>query len=190
MLCRVFAPKSACRAKKRYWTRLKARRRWKVLISLMSLPMALRRKSSPLRPCDQKTKLGSCMRVITIGSVMESRSKFRSLLFAFAASVIFFFPSASAAQQPPAKPPVTPRELKPEEREWLDNRTVKKITPPSGTGFYIEALASPPGRYSMSLSDGEGRSMSDTFTQTQVDIFEAIMIEAKKFTWKTWIQSS
>ncbi|HEY7545556.1 MAG TPA: hypothetical protein VID27_11770 [Blastocatellia bacterium] len=112
---------------------------------------------------------------------MKPRSKFQSLLFAFAACVILFSPSASVAQQPPAKPAAPRRELKPEEREWLDSRTVKKITPPSGTGFYIEALASPPGRYSMSLSDGEGHSMSDSFTQTQVDIFEAIMIEAKKF---------
>ncbi|MEW6211327.1 MAG: hypothetical protein AB1631_23380 [Acidobacteriota bacterium] len=106
--------------------------------------------------------------------------QFQSILFAFAMSALFVSPSALASQQP-AKPPPPPRELRPEEREWLENRAVKKLVPPSGAGFYIEAMTSPPGRYSISLSDGEGRFVSDTFTQIQIDIFEAIVIEARKF---------
>ncbi len=111
---------------------------------------------------------------------MRTRDKIDSMLLALAMSVILLLPSTLAAQQP-TKPPPPPRELKPEEREWLESRTVKKLVPPSGTGFYIEAMASPAGRYSMSLSDGEGRYVADTFTQIQIDIFEAIMLEARKF---------
>lgn len=112
---------------------------------------------------------------------MKSHRQIQSLLFALAISVILTLPSDSLAQQPPAKPPPPQRELRPEEREWLESRTVKKLVPPSGAGFYIEAMASPPGRYSLSLSDGEGRYVSDAFTQIQIDIFEAILIEARKF---------
>lgn len=111
---------------------------------------------------------------------MKSHNRFQSTLFVFAISALFVSPSALASQKP-AKSPPPQRELRPEEREWLDNRAGKKLIPPSGTGFYIEAMTSPPGRYSMSLSDGEGRFVSDTFTQMQIDIFEAIMIEARKF---------
>lgn len=55
------------------------------------------------------------------------------------------------------------------------------IHPPSGADFYIAPIAAIPGRFSLVLSDFDGRFVSDSFGEEQIMILEAIMVEARKF---------
>jgi hypothetical protein len=66
-----------------------------------------------------------------------------------------------------------------EQMEKLD-RTAS-IRAPSGPNFYIGPIAETPGRFSLVLTDAGGRFVSESFGQSQLDVFEAIMVEAKKF---------
>ena len=56
-----------------------------------------------------------------------------------------------------------------------------KIKPPKGVSFYMAPIVETPGRFSLSFTDAEGRTLSGVYVQSQVDIFEAILAEAKKF---------
>ncbi len=56
-----------------------------------------------------------------------------------------------------------------------------KLRPPSGVSFYIAPIAETPGRFSMSFTDADGRTLSGVYVRSQIDILEAILTEAKKF---------
>jgi len=71
---------------------------------------------------------------------------------------------------------------KPLTEEQLYQLHVKaKVTPPSGATFYIAPIAETPGRFSISFSDTEGRTISGMYVLSQVEIFEALLAEAKRF---------
>lgn len=91
-------------------------------------------------------------------------------------SVVSIFPGISSAQQSgkPKGEELTPRQL-----AELDRKATKR--PPSGAGFYIAPISEIPGRYSLVLTDSDGRHISESFAESQILIFEAIMIEAGKF---------
>src|SRR6185436_9125713 len=57
----------------------------------------------------------------------------------------------------------------------------KAIRPPSGTGFFIDAVGEDLSVFSLLLSDENNRTVAGTFRRAQVEIFEALMIEAKQF---------
>lgn len=52
---------------------------------------------------------------------------------------------------------------------------------PSGTSFYIEAVAGPPVQYSILVTDNNNRSVPGSFVRPQIDIFEALLLAAKDF---------
>ena len=71
---------------------------------------------------------------------------------------------------------------KPLTEEQLYQLHVKaKVTPPSGAGFYIAPITETPGRFSLSFSDTEGRTISGMYVFSQLEILEALLAEAKKF---------
>lgn len=76
----------------------------------------------------------------------------------------------------------TKKDDKPLTEEQLYQLHVKaKVTPPSGSGFYIAPIAETPGRFSLSFSDPEGRTLSGMYVLSQIEIFEALLAEAKRF---------
>jgi hypothetical protein len=56
-----------------------------------------------------------------------------------------------------------------------------KVKPPSGAAFYIAPISETPGRFSMAFTDNDGRVLSGVYVRSQLDILEAILIEAKQF---------
>ena len=76
----------------------------------------------------------------------------------------------------------TKKDDKPLTEEQLYQLHVKaKVTPPSGSGFYIAPIAETPGRFSISFSDTEGRTVSGMYVLSQLELLEALLAEAKKF---------
>lgn len=57
----------------------------------------------------------------------------------------------------------------------------KGMKPPSGVGFFIDAVGENQALFSVLMSDPEKRTVADTFRRSQIEIFEALMVEAKKF---------
>ena len=74
---------------------------------------------------------------------------------------------------------------KPPEREltWKEQHDLEKKgkKPPSGPGFYIAPIEGSRGMFSVLLSDGNGKTVSGSFTTQQVDVFEAVLEAAKAF---------
>jgi hypothetical protein len=91
-------------------------------------------------------------------------------------SLVFILPVVSTAQrgEKPKSQELTQKQL-----SELDRRA--KMKAPSGAGFYIAPIAEIPGRYSLVLTDQDGRHVSESFAESQIVIFEAIMVEAGKF---------
>lgn len=85
-------------------------------------------------------------------------------------------PVASPGQQK-VKGPV--REMPMEEQLKLDKKAIIKI--PSGPSFYIAPIEQSPNKFSILLSDADNRTVADSFSLDQIQIFEAVMIEAEKF---------
>jgi hypothetical protein len=90
--------------------------------------------------------------------------------------LIVFVPVASFAQEKVKAPP---REMPVKEQLKLDKKAVIKI--PSGASFYIAPIEQNPNHFSILLSDADNRTVADSFSLSQVQIFEAVMVEAEKF---------
>ncbi len=52
---------------------------------------------------------------------------------------------------------------------------------PSGKGFYIEPLGEDHSTFSVLLTDDKNQTVAGTFRRAQIEIFEVLMEEAKKF---------
>jgi hypothetical protein len=85
-----------------------------------------------------------------------------------------------AAAVSPAQQRTKPRakEMPPEKLREMSEKGMK---PPTGPSFYIEALGDDHANFSLLLSDENNRTVAGTFMRSQVEIFEALMVEAKKF---------
>jgi hypothetical protein len=73
----------------------------------------------------------------------------------------------------PAQKELTEKQLRQFERNG------KK--PPSGPGFFIAPIEASKGLFSLLLSDGNGNSVTGSFTRQQVDVFEAVLEAANAF---------
>ena len=58
--------------------------------------------------------------------------------------------------------------------------SVKGMKPPSGPSFYIGPVEGS-AMFSVLLGDGGGNTVAGTFTRQQIDVFEAVLEEAKAF---------
>ena len=91
---------------------------------------------------------------------------------------ILLIAAASFGQKPtkptkPAPPPVSP--------EQKIQKPQHILRAPSGKSFYIEPLGEDHATFSILLTGDDNQSVAGTFRRTQVEIFEAVMEEAKKF---------
>ena len=86
--------------------------------------------------------------------------------------------AVSFGQKPtkPTKPAPTP--ISPEKRPDKGQHILRA---PSGKSFYIESLGEDRATFSVLLTDDKNQSVAGTFRRMQVEIFEALMEEAKKF---------
>lgn len=57
----------------------------------------------------------------------------------------------------------------------------RKLTPPTGSSFYLEAVADAPNQYSLLLTDANNRAVAGTFLRTQLTIFQALLVAASEF---------
>ena len=87
------------------------------------------------------------------------------------------FSQQRTTSPPKAKKPPSP----PQYPDTMAELRHKNMRPPSGTGFYIDALGTDLSNFSLLLSDENNRTVAGTFRRPQVEIFEALMVEAKKF---------
>ncbi|MGA9772943.1 MAG: hypothetical protein WBV94_28185 [Blastocatellia bacterium] len=86
--------------------------------------------------------------------------------------------AVSFGQKPtkPTKPP-----LQPVNREKKLDKPKTVLRAPSGKGFYIESLGEDHATFSLLLADDKNQTVAGTFRRAQVEIFEALMEEARKF---------
>jgi len=82
--------------------------------------------------------------------------------------------TAFAQKQKPAPDPVATQKRIMEMHE-------KGMRPPTGVGFFIDAVGENQALFSVLMSDPDNRTVADSFRRAQVEIFEALMVEAKKF---------
>jgi hypothetical protein len=90
--------------------------------------------------------------------------------------LIILVPVASFAQEKVKAPP---REIPLKEQQKMDKMAIIKI--PSGASFYIAPIEERPNNYSILLTDANNRTVADSFLASQIQIFEAVMVEAEKF---------
>ena len=57
----------------------------------------------------------------------------------------------------------------------------KGMKPPTGQSFFIDPVGENQARFSVLFNDVDNRTVADTFMRSQIEIFEALMVEAKKF---------
>lgn len=69
----------------------------------------------------------------------------------------------------------------PSEEELLRMHRKATMVVPSGASFYIAPIVETPSQYTVLLADNEGRTVSGIFHINQVNILEALLLEAKKF---------
>jgi hypothetical protein len=105
-----------------------------------------------------------------IRSFMKVATKIISLLL-----TLLLMQAVSFGQKPtkPAPPPVSP--------EKKLQRSQHVLRAPSGKGFYIEAVGEDYATFSILLADDKNQSVAGTFRRAQIEIFEALIEEAKKF---------
>lgn len=67
--------------------------------------------------------------------------------------------------------------------EQLSKRYKEKVkpVPKSGPTFFLSPIEDGPGRFSLLVSDGAGRTVSEAYVTSQLEIFEVVMLEAKNF---------
>jgi len=85
-------------------------------------------------------------------------------------------PAASVAQE---KTIEAPKELSKEEIKKIRDSLPRKH--PAGGNFFISPIDEQPNRFSFLLSDADNRTLADSFSLSQMQIFTAVMMEAKKF---------
>lgn len=61
------------------------------------------------------------------------------------------------------------------------NPNHKVLRAPSGKNFYIDEVGEDHANFSLLLADDDNRTVAGTFRRAQVEVFEALMVEAKKF---------
>lgn len=88
-------------------------------------------------------------------------------------------PAQGSSQRPPQKAPQKPPQPSAIDLQRQERRP--GITPPSGPGFYISPIDSPVSLFSVLMGDGAGNTVAGTFTLQQLDVFEAVLEEAKAF---------
>lgn len=81
-------------------------------------------------------------------------------------------------QTPTVKTP--PKKYTADELKKLD-RDAKLKVQQRGRNFYIQPVENSEGTYTLLLSDPEGKIVTREYRLAQIDIFEAIMVEAEKF---------
>lgn len=82
----------------------------------------------------------------------------------------------------PARAQKQTKHDKPLTEEQLQQLHVKaKVRPPSGASFYIAPIVETPGRFSMSFTDADGRTVAGMYILRQIEILEALLVEAKRF---------
>jgi hypothetical protein len=111
------------------------------------------------------------------------------LIAGLSASIIFFsLPVSSLAAQGKTKPEVQqtpkvkapPKKYTEDEIKKLDREAKLKIQR-AGRNFYIQPVENTVGVYSILISDQEGKMITGEYRLSQIDILEAIMVEAGKF---------
>ncbi|MFP5264247.1 MAG: hypothetical protein ACLGJB_20380 [Blastocatellia bacterium] len=90
--------------------------------------------------------------------------------------LIVLAPLGSFAQD---KVKMPPSEMPMKEQLKLDKKAIIKI--PSGASFYISPIEQRPNHFSILLSDADNRTVADSFSFGQIQVFEAVMVEAEKF---------
>jgi hypothetical protein len=106
---------------------------------------------------------------------MQSNSAIKSLTILLLGLSIFSAALVYGQQKSTKKdPPLT-------EEQLYKLHVEAKVKPPSGAAFYIAPITETPGRFSMAFTDNEGRFISDMYVRRQLDILEALLIEAKEF---------
>lgn len=106
---------------------------------------------------------------------MQSNSMIKFLtLFLFCCVVFSAGPAYGQKESKKHDTPLT-------EKQINDLHVNARVKPPSGVSFYIAPIVETPGRFSMSFSDANGRTLSGVYVRSQIDILEAILVEAKKF---------
>lgn len=91
------------------------------------------------------------------------------------------FSVALPAEGSPQKPQKAPQ--KPQQQSTIDLQRPERavIKPPSGPTFYISPVEGAVSMFSVLLGDGAGNTVAGTFTLQQLDVFEAVLEEAKAF---------
>lgn len=89
--------------------------------------------------------------------------------------MLVFSPSGFA--QKPGKPKPSQQSTAVPAAEPDPNKGIK---PPSGPSFYIAPIDGSRGMFSLLLADGN-LTVAGSFTQQQVDVFEAVLVAAKEF---------
>jgi hypothetical protein len=85
-------------------------------------------------------------------------------------------PVSTFAQQQSKEIPKPPSQK--ELKKQSENATLKI---PEGASFFIEPIEQNPNLFSLLLSDADNRSVAYSFSLNQIEIFEAVMVEAEKF---------
>lgn len=104
----------------------------------------------------------------------------RVFLLVLALSLIAAVSSGQQRTDTQQQQRVKPR-AKEKSPEQLQQMADKGMKPPSGASFYIEAIGADRANFSVLLSDENNRTVAGNFMRSQLDLFEALMIEAKKF---------
>jgi hypothetical protein len=94
----------------------------------------------------------------------------------FSLSLALLLMQAVSFGQQKAKP--SPPPMSPEKMRELAKHALRA---PSGKSFYIEPLGEDHATFSLLLADENNRTVAGTFRRAQVEIFEALMEEARKF---------
>ena len=85
-----------------------------------------------------------------------------------------------------AAPARAQKQTKPGDKQLTEEQLYQlhvkaKVKPPSGAAFYIAPITETPGRFSLSFSDADGRTISGMYVLSQLEILEALLAEAKRF---------
>lgn len=109
---------------------------------------------------------------------MKVATKISSLKISSLLLTLLLIPTVSFGQKQtkPTKPPQP--QMSPEQRA---ERAKHVLRAPSGKSFYIEPLGADHATFSLLLTDDKNQRVAGTFRRAQVEIFEALMEEARKF---------
>jgi hypothetical protein len=66
-------------------------------------------------------------------------------------------------------------------KRYKEREKAKATAPRTGPTFFLSPIEEGPGRFSLLISDGAGRTVSEAFVASQLALFEVVMQEAKAF---------